>query len=261
MWFGRRAGTGWSTMWNGGWGGSGDDSRKSACPRPRCHDKQLGFILNCSVRKNVINFLFTKNHFGDFPGGPVVNNPACHAGDVGLIPGQGTKIPHAFGTTKPMHHNEKILHNARMIPLVTTMTWCSQINKWKKNYSGLVSKEQEVEVGGPAGRQLKSPGPEGSQSQSGWRKKDSVRYAGDGLHRIQKYGEATMGESVSAPWTEEQSSLTPHVLDGFVATLAFEEWDRGDLAELLLLCSSWLFSLWFASWTVFFSSIFRGYNS
>ena len=76
MWFGRRAGTGWSTMWNGGWGGGGDDSRKSACPRPHCHDKQLGFSLNCSVRKNVINFLFTKNHFGDFPGGPVVNNPA-----------------------------------------------------------------------------------------------------------------------------------------------------------------------------------------
>ena len=76
----------------------------------------------------------------------------------------------------------------------------------------MVSKEQEVEVGGPDGRQLKSPGPEGSQSQSGWRKKDSVRYAGCGLHRIQKYGEATMGESVSAPCPEEQSSLTPHVL-------------------------------------------------
>jgi len=106
MWFGRRAGTGWSTMWNGG-GGSGDDSRKSACPRPRCHDKQLGCILNCSVRKNVINFLSTMNHFGDFPGGPVVNNLACNPGDVGLIPGWGTKIPHACGATKPMHRHEK----------------------------------------------------------------------------------------------------------------------------------------------------------
>ena len=66
---------------------------------------------------------------------------------------------------------------------------------------------------------------------------------GYGLHRIQKCGEATVDESVSAPWTGGQSSLTPHVLDGFVATLAFEELGRGDLAELLLLCLSWLFSL------------------
>ena len=36
-----------------------------------------------------------------FPGGPVVKNlPAC-AGDVGLIPGQGTKIPHATGELRP----------------------------------------------------------------------------------------------------------------------------------------------------------------
>ena len=30
----------------------------------------------------------------DFPGGPVVKNLPCNAGDVGSIPGQGTKIPH-----------------------------------------------------------------------------------------------------------------------------------------------------------------------
>ena len=33
--------------------------------------------------------------YGDFPGGPVVKNPSANAGDVGLIPGQGTRIPHA----------------------------------------------------------------------------------------------------------------------------------------------------------------------
>ena len=33
----------------------------------------------------------------DFPGGPVVKNPPYNAGDVGLIPGQGTKTPHAVG--------------------------------------------------------------------------------------------------------------------------------------------------------------------
>ena len=29
----------------------------------------------------------------DFPGGPVVKNPACRAGDMSLIPGGGSKIP------------------------------------------------------------------------------------------------------------------------------------------------------------------------
>ena len=33
----------------------------------------------------------------DFPGGPVVKNPPCNAGDVGSIPSQGTEIPHATG--------------------------------------------------------------------------------------------------------------------------------------------------------------------
>ena len=31
----------------------------------------------------------------DFPGGSVVKNLPCNAGDTGLIPGWGTKIPHA----------------------------------------------------------------------------------------------------------------------------------------------------------------------
>ena len=34
----------------------------------------------------------------DFPGGPVVKNLPCEAGDAGLIPGWGTKILH------PMEH-------------------------------------------------------------------------------------------------------------------------------------------------------------
>ena len=33
----------------------------------------------------------------DFPGGPVVKYPPSNAGDAGLIPGWGTKIPHAAG--------------------------------------------------------------------------------------------------------------------------------------------------------------------
>ena len=38
----------------------------------------------------------------DFPGGPVVKNLPCSAGDVGLIPDQGTKIPHHMGQLS--HH-------------------------------------------------------------------------------------------------------------------------------------------------------------
>ena len=30
----------------------------------------------------------------DFPGGTVVKNLSCRAGDMGLILGQGTRIPH-----------------------------------------------------------------------------------------------------------------------------------------------------------------------
>ena len=37
----------------------------------------------------------------DFPGGPVVENPPCNAGDLGSIPGQGTKTPHALEQLNP----------------------------------------------------------------------------------------------------------------------------------------------------------------
>ena len=33
----------------------------------------------------------------DFPGGPVVGNSPCNARDTGLIPDQGTNIPHSLG--------------------------------------------------------------------------------------------------------------------------------------------------------------------
>ena len=47
----------------------------------------------------------------DFPGGLVAKAPPSNAGDPGLIPGWGTKIPHASGqlnlcatTTEPLRH-------------------------------------------------------------------------------------------------------------------------------------------------------------
>ena len=33
---------------------------------------------------------------GDFPGGPVVKNLPCNAGDAGSTSSRGTKIPHAM---------------------------------------------------------------------------------------------------------------------------------------------------------------------
>ena len=33
----------------------------------------------------------------DVPGGPALKNPPSNAGNVGLIPGKGIKIPHAMG--------------------------------------------------------------------------------------------------------------------------------------------------------------------
>ena len=38
---------------------------------------------------------------GGFPGGPEVTNPPCNVGDVSLIRGMGTKIPHATGQLSP----------------------------------------------------------------------------------------------------------------------------------------------------------------
>ena len=42
-------------------------------------------------------FHYKEIQLRDFPGGPVVKNLPSNVGDVGLIPGQGTKIPHAAG--------------------------------------------------------------------------------------------------------------------------------------------------------------------
>ena len=50
---------------------------------------------------------------GDFSDGPGVKNLPCNAEDIGSIPGQGTKSPHAMEwlslpatTREPMHKNE-----------------------------------------------------------------------------------------------------------------------------------------------------------
>ena len=57
----------------------------------------------------------------NFPGGPVVKNTPCNAGDMGSIPGRGTRIPHAMGqlnactaTTEPTCHTRgSLCHSER----------------------------------------------------------------------------------------------------------------------------------------------------
>ena len=58
-----------------------------------------------------VKFTAVKIKGRDFPGGPVVENLPCNAGDTGLIPGGGTKIPQAkeqltlYTTREPTSHN------------------------------------------------------------------------------------------------------------------------------------------------------------
>ena len=53
---------------------------------------------------------FLKSIYGDFPGSPVVKNPPYNAGDVDLIPAQGTKIPHAAGQLSLCATTTEITH-------------------------------------------------------------------------------------------------------------------------------------------------------
>ena len=42
-----------------------------------------------------------KSKLGDFPNGSVVKDLPSNPGDAGLIPGRGTKTPHAVGQLSP----------------------------------------------------------------------------------------------------------------------------------------------------------------
>ena len=52
--------------------------------------------------------LLVRNTFcGGFPGHPLVKNPPSNAGDIDLIPGRETKIPHSTITTKTQKSQKK----------------------------------------------------------------------------------------------------------------------------------------------------------
>ena len=64
----------------------------------------------------------------NFPGGPVVTNLPCNAGDAGSIPCRGTKIPHAVEQVRPSFL-EPMWHNQRGLS-AATKTQDSQINNF-----------------------------------------------------------------------------------------------------------------------------------
>ena len=86
------------------------------------------------VLKLLARFIF-QDLVRDFPGGPVIKHLPCKAGDVGLIPGLGSKTPHATeqvsrhtATTEPLGHNQRTQAPVRKIPRATTKTQCSQVS-------------------------------------------------------------------------------------------------------------------------------------
>ena len=72
-------------------------------PTPRAQVGGEGFLEETA---------FQKPSLQGFPGGPLVTNPPFNEGDVGSIPGRGTKTPHPAGqlnlcaaTSEPTGHN------------------------------------------------------------------------------------------------------------------------------------------------------------
>ena len=62
----------------------------------------------------VASLLRPTRSVGDFPGGLVVKKPPCYAGDMGSIPGRGTKIPHAREWVRPHSATNDAVCNSGM---------------------------------------------------------------------------------------------------------------------------------------------------
>ena len=97
-------------------------------------------LWNCILNKHTAKTKFS-NEFAesekqdrDFPGGPLVKNLPCNAGDACRIPGWGTKTPHVTeqlslrATARESVHQNQRPH----IPHAATETSCGQMNTYKK---------------------------------------------------------------------------------------------------------------------------------
>ena len=69
----------------------------------------------------------------DFHCGPLVKNPPCNAGDVGLIPAWGTTIPHATEQLHPCTTTGEPVCPNEKIPRAAIKTQCSQIKPTKED--------------------------------------------------------------------------------------------------------------------------------
>ena len=70
------------------------------------------YSVTASSPEHLVQGSSEREEESDFPHGTVVKNSPSNAGDVGLIPGCGTKILHAMGqlspcALEPTHHNER----------------------------------------------------------------------------------------------------------------------------------------------------------
>ena len=65
--------------------------------QPNTKQHTLGLMKQHS---NSVELLLKSHRTGDFLGSPVVETLPASAGAVGLIPGRGTKIPHASGCSQ-----------------------------------------------------------------------------------------------------------------------------------------------------------------
>ena len=78
---------------------SGKRSRGFHSPKPGAAER-VKAALWCALQNSwhLLEPLICQEALSrDFPGGPVVKNLLSYSGDVGLILGPGTKIPHAAG--------------------------------------------------------------------------------------------------------------------------------------------------------------------
>ena len=73
------------------------------------------------MKGKLSNVNFNKILNQDFPGGPVVKNPPSKAEDVGWIPGQGTKIPHAAGQLSPRATTTELVRSRACAPQLETL--------------------------------------------------------------------------------------------------------------------------------------------
>ena len=70
-------------------------------------------VYGCSLYLSLFfctfeHFIIKNKNLGVLPNGPVVKNLPSNAADVGWIPGQGTKIPHAKGgASESANHSER----------------------------------------------------------------------------------------------------------------------------------------------------------